>query len=65
LQPVAAAALRKHGARAHPQFFELIEGHHAFTPHKLLNQRFCFPKRSLWELLHQDRDFSTINAIKR
>jgi hypothetical protein len=42
LQP--AAALRKHDRCAHPQFFELIESHHAFTPHKLINHPFSFPK---------------------
>jgi hypothetical protein len=39
-----AVALRNHGTCAHLQFFELIESHHAFTPHKLVNHRFSFPK---------------------
>jgi hypothetical protein len=49
------AALRKHGTRAHSQFFELIEGHHSFTRHKLSNHRFNFPNTiTVGTLLHQD-----------
>jgi hypothetical protein len=63
LQPTV---LRKHGTRTHSQFFELSEDHHAFIPHKLLNHRFNLPKTiNVGIRCNQDRDFSTINAIKR
>jgi hypothetical protein len=49
MMSVQPAARRKHGTRARCPFFELIEGHRAFTPHKLPNHRFNFPERSVWE----------------